>query len=214
MGVRRIPKRAAQTRLRGRSVDAVDRRARDGAPFCVTMRPTSRHGSVRCPVHWVRPALCPRDRSTGAPKTCLYQRHTTSDRGMDCTPGQRHSLGLKPRATRSAISERARSLNGIFYTYEEAANGRRCPRILPPKSTMHDYLELWNWDVTLECVHHTLYVAVREQAGREASPTAASSIRRAQRVPKRGSWLDPSGYDAARRGRRDGPPVERGRSSR
>jgi hypothetical protein len=55
---------------------------------------------------------------------------------MDCTPGQRHSLGLKPRATRSAISERARSLNGIFYTYEEAANGRRCPRILPPKSTV------------------------------------------------------------------------------
>ncbi len=27
-------------------------------------------------------------------------------------------------------------------------------------------------------------------------------------------WLDPSGDDAAKRGRRDGPPVERGRSSR
>jgi hypothetical protein len=31
-------------------------------------------------------------------------------------------------------------------------------------------LELWNWDGTLEHVHHALYVAVREQAGREASP--------------------------------------------
>ena len=50
----------------------------------------------------------------------------------------------------------------------------RCPKILPPKSTVHDYLELWNWDGTLERVHHTLYVAVREQAGREASPTAAA----------------------------------------
>jgi transposase len=38
---------------------------------------------------------------------------------------------------------------------------------------VQDYLELWNWDGTLERVHHTLYVAVREQAGREASPTAA-----------------------------------------
>jgi hypothetical protein len=38
---------------------------------------------------------------------------------------------------------------------------------------VHDYRELWNWDGTLERVHHALYVAVREHAGREASPTAA-----------------------------------------
>ena len=30
-----------------------------------------------------------------------------------------------------------------------------------------------DWDRTLERIHHTLYVAAREQAGREASPTAA-----------------------------------------
>ena len=29
----------------------------------------------------------------------------------------------------------------------------------PPKSTVHDYLELWNWDGTLERIHHALYVA-------------------------------------------------------
>jgi hypothetical protein len=34
-------------------------------------------------------------------------------------------------------------------------------------------LELWNWDSTLERIHHALYVAVREQEGREASPTVA-----------------------------------------
>jgi putative transposase len=79
---------------------------------------------------------------------------------------------------------------------------------------VHDYLELWNWDGTLERVHHTLYVAVREQAGREASPTAAAIDSLGAKGAKRGSWLDPSGYDAARRGRRDGPPVERGRSDR
>jgi hypothetical protein len=31
----------------------------------------------------------------------------------------------------------------------------------------------WNWDGTLERIHHALYVAVREQEGREASPTTA-----------------------------------------
>jgi transposase len=36
-----------------------------------------------------------------------------------------------------------------------------------------DYLELWNWDGTLERIHHALYVAVREQEGREASPSVA-----------------------------------------
>ena len=31
----------------------------------------------------------------------------------------------------------------------------------------------WEWDGTLERIHHALYVQCREQAGREASPTAA-----------------------------------------
>jgi hypothetical protein len=32
------------------------------------------------------------------------------------------------------------------------------PKDLPPKSTVHDYLELWNWDGTLERIHHALAV--------------------------------------------------------
>ena len=32
---------------------------------------------------------------------------------------------------------------------------------------------LWDWDGMLERLHHTLYVATREQEGCEASPTAA-----------------------------------------
>ena len=43
---------------------------------------------------------------------------------------------------------------------------------LPPKSTVHDYLTRWNYDGTIERVHHALYVKCREAAGREASPTA------------------------------------------
>jgi hypothetical protein len=62
------------------------------------------------------------------------------------------------------------------------------PKDLPPKSTVHDYLELWNWDGTLERIHHSLYVAVCEQAGREASPTVAIIDARRSKVVNGTSW--------------------------
>ena len=64
-------------------------------------------------------------------------------------------------------------LNAIFYILWTGCQWKALPKDLPPKSTVHDYLELWNWDGTLERIHHALYVAVREQEGRDASPTAA-----------------------------------------
>jgi transposase len=64
-------------------------------------------------------------------------------------------------------------LNGIFYILWTGCQWKALPKDLPPKSTVHDYLELWNWDGTLERLHHALYVAVREQEGREGSPTVA-----------------------------------------
>ena len=64
-------------------------------------------------------------------------------------------------------------MNGIFYVLWTGCQWKALPKDLPPKSTVHDYLELWNWDGTLERIHHALYVAVREQEGREASPTVA-----------------------------------------
>ena len=56
-------------------------------------------------------------------------------------------------------------LNGIFYILWTGCQWKAPPKDLPPKSTVHDYLELWNWDGTLERIHHALYVAVREQEG-------------------------------------------------
>ena len=49
---------------------------------------------------------------------------------------------------------------------------RALPKDLPPRSTVHDYLGLWNWDGTLDRIHHALYLKCREKAAREASPTA------------------------------------------
>ena len=60
-------------------------------------------------------------------------------------------------------------LNGIFYVLWTGCQWKALPKDLPPKSTVHDYLELWNWDGTLEHIHHALYVAVRGRAGKFAS---------------------------------------------
>lgn len=64
-------------------------------------------------------------------------------------------------------------LNGILYILSTGCQWRQIPKDLPPRSTIYDYLDLFEWDGTLVRIHHELYVRCREQAGREASPTAA-----------------------------------------
>ena len=64
-------------------------------------------------------------------------------------------------------------VNAIFYVLWTGCQWKALPRDFPPKSTVHYYFMLWDWDGTLERIHYALYVATREQAGREASPTAA-----------------------------------------
>jgi transposase len=64
-------------------------------------------------------------------------------------------------------------LNAIFYILSTGCQWRALPKDLPPRSTVWEYLDLWNWDGTLLRIHHALYVAARQRAGREASPTVA-----------------------------------------
>ena len=64
-------------------------------------------------------------------------------------------------------------LNAIFDVLWTGCQWTALPKDLPPKSTVWEYLDLWDWDGTLGRIHHTLYVEVRERAGREASPTTA-----------------------------------------
>ena len=65
---------------------------------------------------------------------------------------------------------------------------------------MYDYFERWSWDGTLERIHDALYIKCREQADREASPTAAiidaQSVKSAE---KGGTDIDPHGYDAGKK---------------
>jgi transposase len=64
-------------------------------------------------------------------------------------------------------------LNAIFYVLWTGCQWQALPKGLPPKSTVYGYFDLWEWDGTLERIHHALYVEERERQGREASPTAA-----------------------------------------
>jgi transposase len=72
----------------------------------------------------------------------------------------------------SALSQRS-ELNAIFYVLSTGCQWQAIPKDLPPKSTAHHYFGLWDWDGTLERIHHALYVETRERAGREASPSVA-----------------------------------------
>ena len=64
-------------------------------------------------------------------------------------------------------------VNGLMYILSTGCQWRAIPKDLPPRSTLYGYFAQWDWDGTLERIHHALYVKCREQAGREASPTAA-----------------------------------------
>jgi len=64
-------------------------------------------------------------------------------------------------------------VNGLMYILATGCQWRAIPKDLPPRSTLHGYFELWEWDGTLARMHHALYEKCREQASREASPTAA-----------------------------------------
>jgi transposase len=64
-------------------------------------------------------------------------------------------------------------VNGIMYVLSTGCQWAALPKDLPPRSTVNGYFCRWDHDGTLDRIHHALYVQCREQAGREASPTAA-----------------------------------------
>jgi transposase len=77
------------------------------------------------------------------------------------------------RGSRPRPANGREMLNAIFYALSTGCQWTALPKDLPPCSTVRDYLDRWGGDGTLERIHHALYVELREQAGREASPTLA-----------------------------------------
>ena len=90
-------------------------------------------------------------------------------------------------------------VDGIMYVLSTGCQWRYIPKDLPPRSTVYRYFCLWGYDGTLDRIHYALYEKCREQAGREASPTAAiidsQSVKSAE---KGGPCIDPPGFDAGK----------------
>ena len=63
-------------------------------------------------------------------------------------------------------------MNGLMYILSTGCQWRAIPKDLPPRSTLFGSFELWDYDGTLDRIHHSVYVKCREAIGREASPTA------------------------------------------
>jgi len=62
-------------------------------------------------------------------------------------------------------------LNAIFYVLSTGCQWRALPKDFPPKSTVHDYLGLWDWDGTLLRIHDVLYAEARALEGRAPEPS-------------------------------------------
>ena len=83
---------------------------------------------------------------------------------------------LIPRAKRGgnkrSVDERS-LINGLLYILSTGCQWRAIPKDFPPRSTLFGYFQRWEWDGTLERIHHALYQQCRAQAGRDDSPRAA-----------------------------------------
>lgn len=100
---------------------------------------------------------------------------------------------LIPPQTRTGGRKRSVNMreivNGLMYVLGTGCQWRSLPKDLPPKSTVYGYFDLWNYDGTLERLHHVLYVKCREKEERAASPTAcvidSQSVKSAEKGGRR-----------------------------
>ena len=83
-----------------------------------------------------------------------------------------HIPPAKRGGNRRHVDERE-VVDGLMYILSTGCQWRAVPKDLPPRSTLYDYFDRWNWNGTLDRIHYALYVKCREAAAREASPTAA-----------------------------------------
>ena len=70
-------------------------------------------------------------------------------------------------------AEKRRIVEAILYQLRAGSAWRLLPHDFPPWQTVYYYLRRWQAEGVWETVNHTLLMADRERAGREASPSAA-----------------------------------------
>src|SRR4051812_9608503 len=85
-------------------------------------------------------------------------------------------------------------LNAIFYVLWTGCQWKALPKDLPPRSTVWEYLDLWDWDGALSRIHHVCSMSscARRQAGRPVR-RQRSSTARARGEPSKGGLARPVG---------------------
>jgi transposase len=76
-------------------------------------------------------------------------------------------------------------LNSIFYILATGRQWSTLPKDLAPQSVAHEYFIMLDRSGALLRIHEALYIAAREQAGKEASPTAAIINSQSAKVAQR-----------------------------
>jgi len=106
------------------------------------------------------------DAPTQAPR--LSERPDERPVGRDRTDDPRCRAGGS-----SAPGSKREIVEAILYLLRAGCSWRLLPHDFPPWRTVCYYLRRWEREGVWARVHHTLVMADRERAGREASPSAA-----------------------------------------
>src|SRR4029077_16159693 len=111
-----------------------------------------RYGPVRCPNHWLRPALCLRHRAIRSPRTGLDQRHGTSNRRVARQIAEAFPWNEAPR---DMIRDRDR-IYGAVVTRRLRAMGIRDKPIAPASPRQNGFAERLIGSVRRECLDHII----------------------------------------------------------
>jgi putative transposase len=114
---------------------------------------------------------------------CLYPSDLT-----DAQWGLIESLIPKPkRGGRPRTTDVRQVVNAILYLNRSGCAWRMLPIDFPPWSTVHDYYWRWRRYGTLQRIHDSLRRQVRQQAGRDPTPSAAIVDSQSVKTVKKGA---------------------------